>query len=273
MKRTLSIAFLAVGAAATSWAQSPGAGQTATAVVQSSSEKVRESPAAQFVLVKTVVGKTLGTVDARAEPVEPEGYNLLRYCWTVANVLGDWTERAGLTGQMAVLALETLSWQRDLARVGYPLEATAQAIGRYEATLVSAEFTDAARQRALDALVVELDGLKRTTPGAAQVRTIPHCEGQARSFGLNHKLVPVEGRVRFIPYLLHQICQAQQLDAEDPARCDYWLNGKADGPMSFAGETVFSVRWPDGSTARGRFDPDSLRSAGTVTLRQPPKAK
>src|SRR5262249_44047727 len=158
-------------------------------------------------------------VDARAEPVEPEGYNLLRYCWTEANVLGDWTERAGLTGQMAVRALETLSWQRDLARTGYPLEATTQAIGRYEATLVSAEFTDAARQRALDALVIELDGLKRTTPGAAQVRTIPRCEGQARSFGLNYKIVPVEGRVRFIPYLLHQLCQAQQLDAEDPVRC------------------------------------------------------
>ncbi|HYX03747.1 MAG TPA: hypothetical protein VE963_16760, partial [Reyranella sp.] len=56
----------------------------------SSSEKVRANPPGQYVLVKTVVGKTLGTVDARAQPIEPEGYNLLKYCWTAANVLGDW---------------------------------------------------------------------------------------------------------------------------------------------------------------------------------------
>ena len=28
------------------------------------------------------------------------------------------------------------------------------------------------------------------------------------------------------------------------------MNGKADGPMSFAGEMVYSVRWPDGTVAQ-----------------------
>src|SRR5215467_1805363 len=115
----------------------------------SSSDKVRGNPAAQYVLVKTVVGKTLGAIDARAEPIDPEGYNLLKYCWTPANVLGDWVKPAGLTGQMVVRALETLSWQRDLVRAGYPAALVAEAVGRYEATLVSAGFTDAARTLAL----------------------------------------------------------------------------------------------------------------------------
>jgi hypothetical protein len=44
--------------------------------------------------------------------------------------------------------------------------------------------------------------------------------------------------------------------------------------MSFAGETVYYVRWADGATATGHFDPEQLRSAGTVTLHlRPPKAK
>jgi hypothetical protein len=44
--------------------------------------------------------------------------------------------------------------------------------------------------------------------------------------------------------------------------------------MSFAGETVYSVRWSDGTTASGRFDPEQWRSAGTVTLHlKPPKPK
>jgi hypothetical protein len=90
---------------------------------------------------------------------------------------------------------------------------------------------------------------------------------------LNYTTLPEDGRARFMPSLLHQVCQAQQLNADDPVRCDYWMFGKTDKPMSFAGETVYSVRWLDGSTANGRFDPEQSRSAGTVTLRLRPPPK
>lgn len=260
MKKTLAAALLAFLGAA-------------PAVAQSSSEKVRENPAAQYVLVKTVVGQAMGVMDARAQPPEPEGYNLLKYCWTAENVLGDWAERAGLTGAMVVRALETRSWQRDLARAGYPEAPTAEAIGHYEAALVSAGFTDAIRARAVEALARELDGLRLKTPGAAPVRAVHRCDGQRRSLALNYTTAPADGRVRFMPWVLHQVCQAQQLNPDDEVRCDYWMSSKTDEPISFAGETVYSVRWPDGSTANGRFDPEQSRSAGTVTLRlRPPKA-
>ncbi len=270
MKKTAAIALLVLATALPAAAQSeapPRVSGGPPAVILSSSEKVRDKPAAQYVLVKTVVGQVMGVVDARAKPVEPEGYNLLKYCWTADNVLGDWAEHAGLTGAMIVRALETRSWQRDLARAGYPEAPTADAIGRYEAMLVSAGFTEAARNRALEALVVELDELKRKTPGAAQVRAIHRCDGERRSLALNYATVPPDGRARFMPWVLHQICQAQQLNPDDPIRCDYWMYGKTDKPTSFAGETVYSVRWLDGSTANGRFDPEQSRSTGTVTLR------
>ncbi|SEO14764.1 hypothetical protein SAMN02990966_01174 [Rhodospirillales bacterium URHD0017] len=276
MKKTAAIALMACLSATPAGAQTERASEASKSqptTVQSSSEKVRDNPAAQYVLVKTVVGQVMGVVDARAMAIEPEGYNLLKYCWTAENVLGDWAERAGLTGAMVVRALETRSWQRDLARAGYPEGPAAEAIGRYEAMLVRAGFTDAARSRAVDALVVDLDGLRLKTPGAAQVRAVHRCDGQRRSLALNYVTAPEDGRARFMPYVLHQICQVQQLNADDPIRCDYWMYGKTDKPMSFAGETVYSVRWLDGSTANGRFDPEQSRSAGTVTLRlRPPKA-
>src|SRR5258708_27418124 len=240
---------------------------------QSSSEKVRDNPANQYILVKTVVGKVIGTIDVRALPVEPEGYNLLKSCWTVSNVLGDWAERAGVTGAMIVRALETSAWARDLVRAGYAADPVNEAIGRYEAKLVAAGFADAARDRAVEGLVADLEAIKRTAPGAAKVRAIQRCEGQRRSLGLNYTTAPEGGRARFIPYVLHQICQTQQLDADDPVRCDYWMNGKTDGPTSFAGETVYNVRWSAGTTAIGRFDPEQSRSDGTVTLRLKPKSK
>ncbi len=272
---TVTIVFLTLLVATGAQAQSSGPSQPVAAVAQSSSEKVRENPAGQYVLVKTVVGKVIGVVvDARARQLETEGYNLLRYCWTPSNVLGDWADRAGLTGEMVVRALETYSWQRDLGRAGYPAEPLARAIGHYEAMLVATGFTEAGRTHALDGLVTDLDAIRHATPGTTRVGAARRCEEQRRSLGLNYTTVPEDGRARFIPYVLYEICQAQQLDAADPVRCDYWLDGKTGGPMSFATETVYSVRWADGSTATGRFDPEQSRSDGTVTLRlRPPKPK
>lgn len=272
MTKPAVVALLALFASTAVQAQSSPKAEASAAALptgpQSSSEKVRDNPTAQYVLIKTVVGQAIGVVDARARAVEPEGYNLLKYCWTAENVLGDWAERAGLTGAMIVGGLETRSWQRDLVRAGYPEAPVAEAIGRYEAMLLAASFTNAAHTRAVETLVSELDGVKRTTPGAAQVKAIYRCGRERRSFGLNFTTVPEDGRARFVPYVLHQICQAQQLDGDDPVRCDYWLDGKADGPMSFAGETVYSVRWADGTTTQGRFDPEQSRATNnTVTLR------
>lgn len=271
MTKPAMVALLMLFASTAAQAQSSPKAEASAApptAPPSSSERVRDNPTAQYVLIKTVVGQAIGVVDARAHAVEPEGYNLLKYCWTAENVLGDWAERAGLTGEMIVRGLEARSWQRDLARAGYPEAPVAEAIGRYEAMLLAASFTNAAYTRAVETLVSELDGLKRAIPGAAQVRAIHRCERERRSLGLNYTTVPEAGRARFVPYVLHQICQAQQLDADDPVRCDYWLNGKTDGPMSFAGETVYSVRWADGTTAHGRFDPEQSHATNnTVTLR------
>jgi hypothetical protein len=51
------------------------------------------------------------------------------------------------------------------------------------------------------------------------------------------------------------------------------MNAKVDGPMSFAGEMVYSVRWPDSTVATGQFDPDASRDVGIVTLRERPLKK
>ena len=277
MKKLAALSALALLAAAPAWAQgtAPATTPVATApvVARSSSELVRDNPAPQYVLIKLVAAQVIGTVDARALPVEPEGYNLLKYCWTSANTLGDWAEHAGLTGEMLARALETYSWARDLGRAGYPDAAVADAIGRYEAALVASGFTDAARERALEDLVGALEEMRRSAPGAAKIFKVNRCGRQLRSMGLNYKTAPEGGRARFIPYVLHRICSAQQLAPDDPVRCDYWMNAKAEGPMSFAGPMVYSVRWSDGTVATGEFDPDASRDVGSVTLRERPLKK
>lgn len=239
----------------------------------SSAEKVRETPGVQYLLMKTVVAQSIGVLKTRALPVEAGGYNLLKYCWTPANVLGEWGDSSGLTGEMVVRALETLSWTRDLARAGYPEGPVAEAIGRYEAALIAAGFADATRTRALDALRAELESLQMRTPGTSEVVARSRCNRQPSSFALNVATAPEGGRARFIPYVLHQFCMAQQIDPADAVRCGYWQPEKAKGPMSFPGETVYSVSWPDKTVTTGRFNPDEQRATGTVTLRQRPPEK
>lgn len=257
-------------------ASPPNALAAATPMVAtSSSQKVAETPAAQFTLMKTVVGKALGIVKARALPVESGGYNLLKYCWTPFNVLGEWAEPSGMTGEMAVRALETQAWSRDLVRAGYPEAPVAEAIGRYEAALVAAGFANAARTRALEILRAELEAIRLRTPGAAEIHARYRCNRQvseSASLALKHATLPEGGKARFIPFVLHQFCLAQQIDPSDGVRCDYWMAAK-DGPMSFAGETVYSVAWPNNTITTGRFNPDEQRTAGTVTLRERPARK
>lgn len=242
-------------------------------IALTSSTKARETPGVQYLLMKTVVAKSIGVQKTRALPVEAGGYNLLKYCWTAANVLGDWGQSSGLAGEMVVRALETLSWSRDLVRAGYPEAQVAEAIGRYEATLVAASFTDAARARALEALRADLEGLQMRTPGTSKIVARERCKRQPSSFALSVATSPDDGFARFIPYVLHQFCLAQQIDPGDAVRCDYWQSARREGPMSFASEIVYSVNWPDKTVSTGRFNPDEHRTAGTVTLRQRPPKK
>lgn len=237
---------------------------------RSSSDKVRENPGVQYLLMKTVVAKSIGIQKTRALPVEAGGYNLLKYCWSPENVLGAWGENSGLTGEMVVRALETLSWSRDLARAGYPEAQVAEVIGRYEADLIAAGFAEAARTRALEALRTELQNLQLRTPGTSDIVARLRCNRQPSSFELNVATSPERAHARFMPHVLHQFCLAQQIDPADAVRCDYWQSAKAEGPMSFAGETAYSVTWPDNVVTTGRFNPDEYRATGTVTLRQRP---
>ena len=72
MKKTAAIALMAFLGDTPAGAQaerSSEASPNQPATVQSSSEKVRENSAAQYVLVKTVVGQSMGVVDARARPL------------------------------------------------------------------------------------------------------------------------------------------------------------------------------------------------------------
>lgn len=239
--------------------------QTAT-VPRTSSERIVADPAGQYLLIKTLMAQR--GIAGRPNPLtDPEGYDLLGYCWTPAAVLGDWAERSGLAGRMIVMALETRAWARDLGRGGYPAAPLTAAIGNYEVAMIAAGLADSARERALDALLSELATAGRTAPGAIKARRQSGCQGHGATVQLRHRTVPKEGRAWFVARPLHEICRAQQLDADDFTRCDYWAAAREAEPLAFAGEIAWLARWPDDTVARGTFDSRTAGENGIVTLR------
>lgn len=254
------IAFLLLAGLAPARAQAP---QT-----QTSSELVRADPGGQYVLIKTVVGQTGGIAARPAPTANPDGYDVLAYCWAPYHVLGEWAVRSELTGKLVVMALETLAWARDLGRGGYPPEPLNAAIGHYEAAMIASGLTDAARERAIDAFRSELETIARGATGAVKTRKHGGCGGPGPAVQLRYETAPKEGHVSFIPKLLHEICRAQQFAADDLTRCDYWAAGKETEPPAFVGEIVWLARWSDGIVTRGAFDSRTVAEPGIVTLRQ-----
>lgn len=234
---------------------------------QTSSERIRAEPGGQYVLVKTVAAQ-LGIAGRPSPMTDPQGYDVFGYCWTPYAVLGDWAERSGLTGRMVVMALETLAWARDLGRGGYPAQPLNAAIGNYEAAMIAAGLTDAARERAVDAFLSELETASRGAPGAVKTRKQGGCGGSGPAVQLRYQTAPKGGSAWFIARPLHEICRAQQLDADDFTRCDYWTAAKESEPLAFVGDIAWQARWADGAVARGTFDSRNAGDNGMVTLRQ-----
>lgn len=235
---------------------------------RTSSQRVAADPAGQYLLIRKVVVSALPAASKGPLPDVPEGYDVARYCWTPYYVMGDWGKKGGLTSALVVLALEAEQWKRDLGRGGYPAQPLAEAIGRYEAGMLAAGASFDARTKGLPAFQAELENLRRATPGAAKTRLFGGCGGPGPAVQLQFKTQPEGGKPLFIAKTLHAICRAQDVEADDPARCDYWLESDEKEPLFFNGEIVWVVRWMDGTVARGEFDSYKSRDAGTVILRE-----
>ena len=134
--------------------------------------------------------------------------------------------------------------------------------------MVAAGLTDAARERAVDAFRSELEAMARSAPGAVKTRKQGGCGGSGAAVQLRYQTVPKEGRAWFIAKPLHDICRAQQLDADDPTRCDYWATPTEAQPLAFVGDVAWLARWADGIVSHGAFDTKTAGESGIVTLRQ-----
>jgi tetratricopeptide (TPR) repeat protein len=115
-------------------------------------------------------------------------------------------------------------------------------------------------------LLRTLDGYRAAHPALRLARFVRGggCSGDDPPARVTTK--PDGGVVRFIPMFYYRLCQAEGLDADDPAQCDRWRELREGVIADVAGDYAYEVRWPDGTVLKGRL---AVGGGDEVTLAEP----
>lgn len=239
-----------------------------------------EEPAAaptreQYAAVKTVMERLY----AKGEPgirgiLSPKGNYDLYHCSTGADYLGASTE-PGMSG-FADIAFDNVVWTNNLKKLNYPAKLWQQPLAEYEEKEIArviatpneaVEGWSERREKVLNALRDKIDAYRKTKSALRKVVVEGGCG--AGEMSVNIATEPKGGQVLFIPTFFYELCRVQNLNPDDTSGCTRWREA-VDGQLSaVSGDYLYIVRWPDGTTRRGKLSFNKLEDGQTVTLRKP----
>ncbi|HKD06112.1 MAG TPA: hypothetical protein VKB79_09440 [Bryobacteraceae bacterium] len=243
---------------------------------QTSSGLVDSNPKEQYYVIKRSLQAMYDRGEIRSHILPADDKYDLVLCLEVVNYLGPFEKANSLTGDLTYLALEIVIWRSDLKALGYPEEVWRPRLIEYEGRQLNAIVQGSSGSddnvvisvRWQKDLVAALNGYRRQSrPSLKEVVARGGCG--AGEISVRVSLEPRNGRVFFIPVFFYQLCQMQQLDPDNPDRCDRWHEA-LDGQLTYlAGYYRYLARWPDGATRKGTISV-TLKNADTaVVIRKP----
>jgi hypothetical protein len=251
-------------------------GLAAGGLAQTSSALVASNPMEQYYVVKRSLQAMYDRGEIRSHIIPgSEEYDLV-LCLEIEDYLGPFEKAASPIGNLTLLAAEIVIWRSDLRAMGYPEDVWRAKLIEYEdrhlnevvrrSRKIDEEDADAVRWR--KDLVTALNGYRlKSRPSPKEIVAKGGCG--AGEISVHVSLQPPNGRVFFIPQFFYQLCQMQQLDPDNPDRCDRW-HETLDGQLAYlAGYYRYLARWPDGATRKGTISV-KVNSANTaVVIRKP----
>ena len=238
---------------------------------------------AQYAAIKTVMQRLYdkGDRDIRSILGTKGPYDLY-HCLVGADYLGEGAEKERGTAGFANIAFDNVVWTNNLTKLGYPARLWQELVAAYEAKeieLVIAAPAQAAKEEQamnestarrdafLAALRKPLDAYRRTKPALRPVVVEGGCGAGDMSVSIVTE--PKGGQVLFIPTFFYELCRVQNVNPDDTGGCNRWREA-VDGKLaSVSGDYLYVVRWPDGTTRRGKLSFNKLEDGQTVTLRKP----
>jgi hypothetical protein len=243
---------------------------------QTSSGLVASNPEQQYYVVKRSLQAMYdrGEIGGHFSPGD-EQYDLV-LCLDIYDYLGPFDEADRKIGDLAYLAMEIVIWRNDLKSLGYPEQVWRPKLIEYESQQLNAVVHSASRIDKFDVSTVRLqkqlvaalnDFRRQSRQSLKEVVAEGGCG--AGEISVHVSLEPRNGRVFFIPLFFYQLCQMQQLDPDNPDRCDRWHEA-LDGQLAYlAGYYRYLARWPDGATRKGTISVKVNDADKTVVIRKP----
>jgi hypothetical protein len=116
----------------------------------------------------------------------------------------------------------------------------------------------------LQNLADQLNALRGSRRDLPKVIVVGPCGGGAVSVRIVTD--PAGGQVLFIPTFFYELCRAQAIDPEDPAKCRRWREALSSTLTSVSGDYQFIARWADGAVRRGKLSITDNQDGRTITL-------
>ena len=246
------------------------------AFAQTSTGLFKSDLKAQYELSKQAMTALYQRLQPKLGVFENE-YSLFQ-CSMAGNFLGtspdvSWADDRTMRAT-ADLAYKVVWWSNDLRRLGYPANVWSDLLARFEAEQIALlarpgdwSARDQRDRAFLGRLAGALNAYRNTKP--ALPRAIVGEDCGAGDVAVSIVTEPRGGKVLFTPGFYYELCRAQRLDPEDPARCNRWREA-LDGKLEYvAGDYYYIARWSDGAVRRGSLRIDANDDGRTITLRKP----
>jgi hypothetical protein len=236
------------------------------AVASTSKSIISNDPTGQYYLIKSTLSKMLA-----AEQIEfidglyPEPFDLID-CSTggTGYTLSDESYRDDYVKILTALAYDILRLRISLTNIGYPEFIWRPLLVQMESEQLILRLNEIGFQykgespsnkhfnRFLRNIRHRLEDYRQHNNRRLQEVVV---EGECGDAGSEVKIKtePPNGRVMFITVFLHKFCEAQQLNPDDPSRCDHWIERKQGMTFDALGDYFYFAFWPDGKQQRGRL--------------------
>jgi hypothetical protein len=234
---------------------------TSQAPAQKSTALVRADVMGQYQVIKRSFEKGAG----RQETLDPkESYDLTNCFYTDPSIY----TKNGLTRELVGLAADAGYISITLDWAGYPRSLWKPLLDTYEREQLSLlasrrpmvkRYDDGGTQRFGTLLLQQLQNYRErsATPLPSIYWTsIDGCGGAGRNIKI--KTSPSRGHVRLMPAFYYDLCKAQQIEADDPNKCDHGTEIADGEDMLVSGVYRYFAVWPNGLKKQGRQDFDAL---------------
>jgi hypothetical protein len=244
-------------------------------VVQTSKSLISNNPREQYLLIKRTLSKPgyLASIE-----IEDNTFDL-GTCFTVFDPL-DLPDDDPTEG-LYVLAIFVIRLRTALTEFGYPKSVWAPMLIQFEKeqlAILSSKRGYRANVDAASSHLFAFDGKmvrKLNNYRKRKARHLPEADGVdgcgAGDLAINVSTDPADGRVIFIPVFFYELCEAQQIDPNDLAKCNRWRT-PVDGMLfEVLGDYYYRASWPGGVVDRGRlrFTHNPSEAVPTVIFRKP----